>query len=268
MAKYKIGITEHGDASLDLSWVDRLPEVDGAVLVTKEISHGLRDAVLANKEKLILHATTTGYGGTVLEPYVPPYHENLNHVLDLVNCGFPADHVVIRIDPIIPTEKGLALAFNVFKDAIDLGFTRFRVSIIDMYDHVCNRFVDAGLPLPYGYKVFQPSKKQIAAVDDMLTEVRRYYCGKEPFDGFKRYDTKEIKDVLRNLSIECCAEPELKNAQHCGCISDKDLELLCLENDDDGIGYQRKHCMCYSGKVELLKSKHPCGHQCLYCFWK
>lgn len=38
MAKYKIGITEAGDAGLDLSWVNKLDTVDGAVVITKCIS--------------------------------------------------------------------------------------------------------------------------------------------------------------------------------------------------------------------------------------
>ena len=32
---YKIGITEAGDAGIDRSWANRLDEVDGAILITK-----------------------------------------------------------------------------------------------------------------------------------------------------------------------------------------------------------------------------------------
>lgn len=38
MAKYKIGITEAGDAGIDLSWVDKLGAVDGAIVITKCVS--------------------------------------------------------------------------------------------------------------------------------------------------------------------------------------------------------------------------------------
>lgn len=60
MAKYKIGITERGDAGLDLSWASKLDTVDGAVVITKCLSPACRDALLTNKEKLILHATQIG----------------------------------------------------------------------------------------------------------------------------------------------------------------------------------------------------------------
>ena len=72
MAKYRIGITERGDAGLDLSWASKLDTVDGAIVITKFLSPACYDALLANKEKLILHATLTGYGHSVLEPAVPP----------------------------------------------------------------------------------------------------------------------------------------------------------------------------------------------------
>ena len=59
MAKYRIGITEAGDAGLDLSWVDKLNDVDGAVVITKQITDSFINAALTNQEKLIIHLTCT-----------------------------------------------------------------------------------------------------------------------------------------------------------------------------------------------------------------
>ena len=83
MPAYKIGITEAGDAGVDLSWVDKMGSVDGAVLITKCISPNFVDAAMKFKDKIIVHATITGYGGTILEPLVPyPYEIRRNHVLN------------------------------------------------------------------------------------------------------------------------------------------------------------------------------------------
>lgn len=252
MAKYKIGITEAGDAGIDLSWADKLDTVDGAILVTKSISRGFAAAALANKDKLIIHATMTGYGGSKLEPNVPELKVNLSSLNKLAASGFSKSRIVIRIDPIIPTPKGIQAAKNVFTKGIDSGFSRFRVSIIDMYPHARERFKTAGLPLPYGEMGFAPSKEQVKAVDDMLMSVFAYYGEKSPV-----------------LKIECCAEPGLTNAIHCGCVSHFDLRLLGLDPDeDDRVGYQRRNCMCYSGKRELLEHKAQCTHGCLYCYWR
>lgn len=251
MSKYKIGITEAGDAGLDLSWADKLDGVDGAVLVTKCISPQFIDAVLRHKDKVIVHATVTGYGGTVIEKNIPEYKDSLVAAQGLVCAGFPREKMVIRIDPIIPDSFGISTAKQVFRHAILMGFTRFRVSIIDMYPHSRKRFAEAGIECPYGAFGFSPNKYQINAVNQMLADVKEKYSD-------------------WNIRIEACAEPGLTEATQCGCIDPYlDLPLLGLEVDDGGPnGFQRKNCLCYAGKTELLTNKKRCPHKCLYCYWR
>lgn len=132
------------------------------------------------------------------------------------------------------------------------GFSRFRVSILDMYPHVQERFRAAGLPIPYSWA---PSKEQLAAADKMLASMKEKWAS-----------LGHPADILR---IESCAEPGLKETAQCGCISAYDLELLGLDPKvADSAGPQRAHCMCYSGKTELLGKKNRCPHGCLYCYWK
>lgn len=248
MAKYIIGITEAGDAGLDLSWEPKLGQVDGAVLVTKQITPSFHDAALRNMDKVILHATMTGLGGTAIEPNVPELKVEFAALLALVHDGFPEERIVIRIDPIIPTEYGINQARKVFDMTAGAGFGRFRVSVVDMYPHARKRFQGAGLAVPYGLNGFSPSPAQLAAVDKLLREIQEEY----PW-----------------ARIEACAEPGLKASIHCGCISAFDLGLLGLELlDMDELGPQRKNCMCYSGKKEMLAHKSRCGHGCLYCYWR
>lgn len=254
MSKYKIGITEAGDAGEDLSWVKKLNSVHGAVAITKHFSHCFQTAVLENESKLILHATVTGFGGTVLEPNVPTVSNEISAVMNLVQSGFPQEKITIRVDPIIPTGKGLETALTIIECFMRLQFSRFRISVIDMYPHVRNRFTAAGLPLPYGDKMFA-DREQMQDVDAMLLEAKAYW--------------QNLGNPSAGLRIESCAEPWLKETIPCGCISGYDLALLGLDaNDSDSQGRQRKHCLCYSGKTELLRSRHPCGHGCLYCYWK
>ena len=248
---YKIGITEAGDAGLDLSWVLKLPFVDGAVVITKKITPQFIEAALTNKDKLILHATITGYGGTILEPNVPFFADELDLVCDLVNRGFPKEKVVIRVDPIIPTVKGFAAAGTILRESIKKGFERFRVSLIDMYPHVRERFVQHGLPLPYDGK-FSPDDVHFRMATNMFETLKKQFTA----DGKK-------------LRIEACAEPRLKGVEHTGCISAYDLTLLGLDpSDTDSSGPQRRNCLCYSGKTELLTNRRPCPNGCLYCYWR
>ncbi len=251
--KYKIGITEAGDAGIDLSWVDKLNFVDGAIVITKQITPQFKEAVLKNKNKLIIHATITGYGATMLEPNVPAPQNEYDRLVELINDGFPINKIVVRVDPIIPTTKGVKLASQIIKAGIGLGFINYRISVIDMYPHVRQRFSQNNLPLPYGESGFYPSKAQFSDVDEMLK-------------GLMEYGKSKIGD---DFTIEACAEPQLKNVIHEGCIAARDLELLDLcDEKSEFYGYQRKDCMCYSGKTELLSSKKRCPHGCLYCYWK
>lgn len=255
MAKYKIGITERGDAGLDLSWASKLDTVDGAVVITKCLSPACRDALLTNKEKLILHATLTGYGRSILEPAVPPPYEELDALMTLVDAGFPKEKVVIRVDPIIPTEKGLQTADGVLRECMRKGFSRYRVSLIDMYQHARDRFAAKGLPCPYGSSGFAPNQEPLAAANKMLRNTKIYW-------------TSEFGRPLGDLRIESCAEPGLTEAIPCGCISSYDLALLGLEDKDAAAtGPQRKNCLCYPGKTELLSNRRQCGHGCVYCYW-
>lgn len=148
MALYKIGITEAGDAGVDLSWVEKLDRVDAAVLITKCVSPDFFDAALEHKDRLIVHATITGYGHSALEPNVPTPYEEFAAIMELVKAGFPMEKIVIRIDPIIPTEKGLSVAYRTMISFMEMGFQRYRVSVIDMYPHSKKPVQKAGLPLP------------------------------------------------------------------------------------------------------------------------
>ena len=254
MARYKIGATDGGDAGLDLSWQDKMNNVDGAVLITKRVTPAFIDAV-KDLPNVIVHVTCTGYGGTVVEPNVPKPKEQMEAALQLIESGFPKERVVIRIDPIIPTTKGMMRATSVFGMFLKRGFSRYRVSLIDMYPHVRKRFADCGLPSVYGGR-FSPDRETIEYVNHVLR-------------GWKLLWKDSLPDMP--LRIEACAEPLLNEAIISGCVSEYDIALMGLPLDDDdvdSVGYQRKDCMCYSGKVELLTARKPCAHQCIYCFWK
>ena len=240
----KIGITEAGDAALDFSWISKMDTLDGAVLITKNLTDKLIEKILEYKDKVILHATCTGMGGTVIEPNVPVYTHQLAQVSKLLAAGFPENQLVIRIDPIVPTEKGLKTAQKVI-DASPIK--HFRISVMDTYPHVRERFKAHNVPLPYGEN-FQASFAQ-------FKEMRKWLAGQNPHYVF-----------------EVCAEPNLAgatNVKTVGCVSEKDLLTLGLPIDGDyQTGLQRKGCMCLFCKTELLTNKNRCPHGCLYCYWR
>lgn len=243
----KIGITERGDAGLDLSWAAKLNKFDAAVLITKNITDEFIETVMPFKNKIILHATCTGMGGSRIEPNVPDYKTQLSQVQKLINKGFPEKQITIRIDPIVPVKSGLELAQAVI-DASPVK--RFRFSVLDAYPHVRQRFIANNITPPYGNN-FQPP--------DYM------------FDNMRKWLLSQPSDYI----FESCAEPKLANIAPniiaTGCVSKKDLDILNIAIPDDQLeiaGRQRNTCLCITGKTELLNNKARCPHQCLYCFWK
>ena len=245
----KIGITERGDAGINLAWVAKINQVDGLVLITKNITETFALNVLdlySKGYKIIVHCTCTGYGHSELEPNVPDYKTQLNSLKNMIDRGFPADHCVLRIDPIFPSERGLNRVRDVlhYFMSLNTGVTRIRISLVDEYKHVKERYRQRGWNPLYGNN-FYPSYEQKKLVADVLNQYSFLY--------------------------ELCAEDDflkmLNNGQIIGCISSKDLHIMGIPTEAMTINPQnRKGCHCLSCKTELLTDRKPCPHGCIYCF--
>ena len=235
----KIGITERGDAGIDFKWVKKLEKVDFAILITKSVNDKFIEEILKVKDKAILHATITGYGGTMLEPNVKDIDWSVNQLNKLIELGFPKEQIVLRLDPIIPTDKGLFTMEEVLKAIKPLGIKRCRISFLDMYKHVKERFNENDIRIPY-YS-FNPPQYMI--------------------DNFH----KKIEPWKDIYEFEACAE-----LIECriGCVSQKDANILNKTIDFQGNINQRGNCLCPLNKYELLSNKKQCPHGCLYCYWK
>lgn len=237
----KIGITERGDAALDLSWTTKMNQIDGAVLITKNCaSPAFIEAVKQFKNKVIVHATITGNGDSFIEPNVPHPHTTLAGLYELVRVLDPS-RLVLRIDPIIPNDVGIAWIPYLINN-LPQGISRIRFSIIDNYNHIKDR----GLHLPWN---------GLHAPESMVTDV---------VNTFLPY--------TKNFSIESCGEeyPVIPENWKSGCISYKDLKILGLIYNpiSNSTSYQRRACRCLSIKTELLNRREKCAHGCLYCYWK
>ncbi len=231
----RIGVTERGDAGLDFVWINRSRDYNGVILITKHLSYNFIEQ--ASKVNAIVHATITGHGGTIYEPNVPPLLISKQYFQKLIYKIGP-ERSVLRIDPIIPTDSGIAKAIYVYQQLYDnMGKkTRVIISFMDNYDHVKKRFTHVGLkPLDYFFHAQIELRQKIASYfpDAQI-------CGEPGFD---------------------CA----------GCVSKKDLEIFGIDTSkvDPKIGgFQREECKCLACKVEMLDNKKRCKSRCIYCYWK
>jgi DNA repair photolyase len=240
----KIGITERGDAAIHFEeWLPKLDTVDGAILITKN------PCVLLDKfqqqefdfHKCIIHCTITGWGGTYMEPGVPPATEAINAYHALVDT-FGPERIVLRVDPIIPHEKGMGLAEVI----VQLAKGRTRVSFMDLYRHVNRRI--------------QQAESKLAR------DLWFVYCRSIHTKITTRKKMLAQLEELCEYTIEVCGEPGLACV---GCISARDLRALGLEEPKKLVSSkQRKACSCLAMKTELLSHRGQCKHSCLYCYWK
>ena len=76
----KIGITEAGDPSINYEWINKVNNVDGIILITKNITDKFIEEILKVKDKTILHCSCTGYGRTIVEPKLPTYQEQIKQL--------------------------------------------------------------------------------------------------------------------------------------------------------------------------------------------
>lgn len=245
----RFGTTEISDPSFHLDIFDRLYE--GNLIITKRLTPKLIEKLVENKNKIILHLTVTGMGGSKIEPLVPIKEVTYNNFLKLIELGFPIEQVVLRIDPIVPTEKGTETALKVIELFSDVGIKRVRISFLDVYSHVLERFKENMINLPY--ETFNaPKSLRIASYEKILNKCKELgleleMCGEEPLE-------------INSKSIETIP-----------CLSQKDIDILGLTDKIILVGNKevRKHCGCSINKTELIKDKpHQCNNGCLYCYLK
>lgn len=241
--KQFIGITEAGDPCFNLDIFDRLYQ--GNIVITKNLTNKLIEKLIEHKDKCILHFSVTGQGGTILEPLVPTVEKSYQQFKKLIENGFPISQTVLRIDPIIPTDKGTSKALNVLDAFKEFNIPRVRISFLDMYKHVKERFDEIKLKHPY---------------EDFHAPLVE-----------RKLAFKQILNLSMELGygiVETCGEPGFESTP---CLSQKDIDILNLTNiiTLNGNKGQRKTCGCAGNKKELIVGKpHRCDNSCLYCFWK
>ena len=227
----RIGITERGDGGLEIDKVlGKMKQVDGAIIITKA-PQLLLDRKLP--DNMVIHATITGLGGTRWEPGVPQDPVTLKAYQALPDRYGP-ERVVLRVDPILPTDAGLPTALRILEKAKG----RVRISFLDLYPHVKERILASGISALPWKELHAPLAWRQNALEQII----------------------EIQP-----GVEICGEP---NIPCTGCVSNRDIKAMGLKSEDASLKGQRPMCQCLGAKVELLDHKGQCPHGCVYCYWR
>ena len=247
----RVGITEGSDPRFTDDWLMLDEFTDVTIVITKGLPTAKgRQKMLANPSKYILHATVTGMGGTKHEPNVKKFYQQLQDVCDFIQQGFPHDHVIIRVDPIMPNANGIELAKQVVTTAYNMGFNKFRYSFTDAYQHVKATYAKANMfDKLAGFGIDLKEADAAAKVWFNFCTYMEENCG---------------------CTFYSCAENIAPKHHQVGCVSWLDTKICGITKPLSGtVSKQRKTCLCDGDKIELLPHfRTPCHHNCLYCYWR
>ena len=247
-----IGTTETYDPCYVNDWETRLQ--DANIIISKELTNDMIYKLVKYQDKIIFHHTVTGNGATSIEPGVKSCMHEFLQFGRLIASGFPTSHYVLRIDPIIPIPRFIQGTIQVLDAWSNWASSysskiRCRVSVIDLYPHVKDRF------------------KKLNITDLWST----FHAPQEIFN--------HLNDLLNmyqdSFIFESCGEPGFTFPGSIvgprACASAMDLSILRIDNPSE---YsipnkpQRDVCYCLSKKQILGVKPGRCPHECAYCYWK
>lgn len=237
----RIGITERGDAAIDLSW--KYHTKTPKILIIKDPHNLIELCSMKDFKNAIIHCTITGLGGTLIEPNVKPPEVSIEAYKKLVH-EFGPERVVLRVDPLFVSEPDiLQTQYEIIKQNI----SRVRISFLDLYKHIIPRFLAIDKPL--NASIYYNNEQQSIHAPLPLRLER----------------LKEIQEIKSD--VEICGEPGISCT---GCVSIRDIVALRLTPILFNLnkGNQRPCCNCIAAKFELLSTKGQCPHGCVYCYWR
>lgn len=239
---FKFGITDFGDAAVDQVWADNMHAVIGANISSKCVDDDFVSKLIKHKDKVIYVACITGLGGTLLEPNVPNYKKVFEQIDKLLDKGFAADHIVIKIDPIMP---------YCWFDEIEslLGITYLQV-IKDILKNAEERHIER---IKYSFL-----KMNKCVLDNLKSFNPHFY-----FESDWRYDpTAELAlNVLNNNFVFEITDIFNPYANHIAPISNVDLNVLGLDN----LYRFENQVDFFKNKLQLIPLQQSCPCKCVIC---
>ena len=241
---FKYGITDKGDPAFERTVEERLCECN--IIITKNISK-VNDMLLRNKEKCILHATITGYGGTVLEPNVPTSEMSFKYMKNLIDGGFPPNQIILRVEPILQSSDGIKVSQNIIKECIKHGnIKNMRFSYLTLYPHVRCRFEESKVE----YNYLLDGEVYSNSFENWLAKLNYF-------------ESVTTCDVNSNFPAPCNIKHELIVLDVLEKYKEYDKGKTCeTPNPND------RTCKYPPNKTELIRKdkQERCWHQCLYCY--
>lgn len=200
-------------------------------------------STLARYRQLYVHLTITGFGGSVLEPHIPPWQDVVGMLAQLVVFTGDARRISWRFDPIIRVEVNGTLFSNIdlfapLAEAVgEAGIAFCRTSWVEPYAKVQRRLARRGITL----QLHSPEERREHARE--LTRIAAshgmgiHFCAVADFPRSRCIDG-ELLSRLHPDGLNCSPARAKGQRPLCGCTQSID------------IGWYSQKCL----------------HGCLYCY--
>lgn len=260
---HEVGINNYCDLSMCYGYVfANLKPIN--ILLLRCLKPGdveLMQKLIENKDKIILHYIVSGYGSTPLEPAVPHPAIAYKSLQTLIQLGFPKKQIVLRIDPVLPSEQGLIVVNQVLNVFRTLGIKRCRFSFLKQNQNVKTRA--AWMQFFCG-----PNVNLNPYYSELYGKIFNYAA------GFQRKDMCNLaKKWDWHYTFETCSRDDKDdfNEYEKACVSFDDYKRLGIRNfENPQEVYTRKNkCKCPDNVVELYpQTNMQCGLKCVHCKYK
>jgi len=236
---------------------------DALYLITKHDGLPMKE-LLEMKIPKIIHFSITTLGGTKYEPGVMKYNDLLDRIQEYINQGLDPNDITIRVDPLIPRVTSMDDVETVIRRASEMGITRLKVSILDLYQGTDFNMVKSLRDLQYDFRDYMSNGK------------------------IQKHANQDAADALGNKFVELSHKYGIKTILSCaesfsnpaisklGCLDVSDVNSMLGTNiprDASPTPKQRQKeaehkCTCFGGKSDLLKYSDKCLSSCVYCYAK
>lgn len=252
--EFQIGITDQYDASVNYEFTFKHMNKLLNIFITRNISDS-RFRWLLNKhsKNIILHLVISGWGGTPVEPNTPNILQTCEYLKLLLELGFPKDHIVFRLDPIIPNQTGIDILPKILQVLSGFGIKRLRYKMLLHPDVMLHRQSWHQACFFMGNPYYSESYNKV------------FYSAAD-------WQRKKIYEILESFQwafeLESCDKYDIKNSPHnLACISHKDLRVIGINNVDVKFNYTNKNkCQCPDNRTSIQSVSHTqCPLKCSHC---
>ena len=231
---------------------------DITIIETKNLTDEFINFCISNKDRIYLHITINGMGGSMFEKNIMTVKTMFLQMRKLIGLGFSQNRILVIVKPILPNQNGLnalQLLLKVFTEFQPLRLRRVRFEILKYYK--VTKESKFGPKLKDEYQI---ANRNIS--ERHTTKLIKSYLVHAGSEFFREY-YKLINSYNGIIHVEQASEPIIGFRE----LSSFGLKSYWEPTGEKMIEYDTK---TKQPKVLIISEKNAvrCGNACLLCEYR